>query len=108
MWIQLKRLRWKIWRFPVDQLELLVTPLTLEELQVEAAAWFLILREKVQEISQVEIVIRRQNAAIEAREAAAVAIAEAETQLAEAEAAREGLSPGTPEYEGATEDLEDV
>ena len=84
---------------PVDQIELFVKPLTLEELQVEAAAWFLILKDKVQEISQTEIAIKRQNVAIASQEEAAQAVTEAEASLAEA-------SPGTPEHERATEQLE--
>ena len=90
---------------PVDQLELLVQPLTLEELQVEAAAWLLLLRDKVQEISQSEIAIKRQNQAIEAQEAAANAVAEAEVRFTEAEAELEAAAFGTPEHEQATEDL---
>ncbi|MBE9069716.1 mechanosensitive ion channel [Leptolyngbya cf. ectocarpi LEGE 11479] len=91
---------------PIDQLELFVKPLTLEELQVEAAAWFLILKDKVQEISQTEIAIKRQNVAIASQEEAAQAVTEAEAALAEAEAALDEASPGTPEHERATEKLE--
>ncbi|MDV3353573.1 mechanosensitive ion channel [Leptothoe sp. ISB3NOV94-8A] len=91
---------------PIDQLELFLKPLTLEELQVEAAAWFLILKDKVQEISQTEIAIKRQNEAIASQEEAAQAVTEAEAALAEAEAALAEASPGTSEYEKATEQLE--
>ncbi|NEP61674.1 MAG: mechanosensitive ion channel [Symploca sp. SIO2G7] len=91
---------------PIDQLELLVKPLTLEELQVEAAAWFLILRDKTQEISQTEIAIKRKNEAIASEEAAALAVTEAEAALEEAEAALAEATPDTPEYERATEQLE--
>ncbi|EKV03257.1 small-conductance mechanosensitive channel [Leptolyngbya sp. PCC 7375] len=91
---------------PIDQLELFIKPLTLEELQVEAAAWFLILKDKVQEISQTEIAIKRQNEAIASQEEAAQAVTEAEAALAEAEAALAEASPGTSEYEKATEQLE--
>ncbi|MFG6106072.1 mechanosensitive ion channel [Leptothoe sp. EHU-05/26/07-4] len=91
---------------PIDQLELFLKPLTLEELQVEAAAWFLILKDKVQEISQTEIAIKRQNEAIASQEEAAQAVTEAEAALAEAEAALAEASPGTSEYEKAAEQLE--
>ncbi|MBE7383124.1 MAG: mechanosensitive ion channel [Leptolyngbya sp. SIO1E4] len=91
---------------PVDQLELLVKPLTLEELQIEAAAWLLLLKDKVQEISQAEIAIKRQNLAIESQEAAASAVTEAEARLSEAEAKLEEASLGTPEHEQASEELE--
>ncbi|MGB3561339.1 MAG: mechanosensitive ion channel domain-containing protein [Geitlerinemataceae cyanobacterium] len=93
---------------PVDQLELLVKPLTLEELQTEAAAWLLLLKDKVQEISQSEIAIKRQNLAIESQESAAKLVTEAEAKLAEAEAAQAQTSPGTPEYEKATQQVEEA
>lgn len=47
-------------QIPTEELKLLVRPLTLEELQTEAAAWFLALKAKVQEITQTEISIKRQ------------------------------------------------
>ncbi|MDJ0508828.1 MAG: hypothetical protein QNJ64_06210 [Crocosphaera sp.] len=48
---------------PVDQLQLLVKPLTVEELQTESAAWFLLLKDKAVEISTTEIAIRRESQA---------------------------------------------
>ncbi|MEL4896135.1 hypothetical protein [Crocosphaera sp. Alani8] len=45
---------------PTDELNLLVKPFTLEELETEAAAWFMALKAKVQEIIQTEISIKRQ------------------------------------------------
>lgn len=45
-------------RFPPDQLRLLVKPLTKEELEIEAAAWRDLLKAKVSEISQAEIEVR--------------------------------------------------
>ena len=45
---------------PTDELNLLVKPFTLEELETEAAAWFMALKAKVQEIIQTEITIKRQ------------------------------------------------
>lgn len=93
---------------PIDQLELLVKPLTLEELQTESAAWFLLLRDKVQEITNTEVTIKRQNVAIEAQTTAAEAVTEAEAKLAEAEAKLEELEPGTPAHEAATKTLEEA
>lgn len=46
---------------PVDQLNVLVKPLTLEELEVEAAAWFDLLREKSSAIAQKQLAVRREN-----------------------------------------------
>lgn len=91
---------------PTDQLKFLVQPLTLEELQIEAAAWFLLLKNKVEEISITEVAIRRENAVIQQQEEAAQAVEEARTKLTEAEAALEAAESGTPEYEQATADLE--
>ncbi|MEM9219765.1 MAG: mechanosensitive ion channel domain-containing protein [Cyanobacteria bacterium P01_F01_bin.150] len=91
---------------PVDQLELLVKPLTVEELQVEAAAWLILLRDKVQEIVAAEIAIKRENLAIDEKQEASKAVEDAKTQLLEAEQALENASSGTPEYEQATEQVE--
>ena len=46
---------------PVDELKLLVMPLTLPELETEAGAWMVLLRGKVEEISSAELAIKRQN-----------------------------------------------
>lgn len=43
----------------IEELELLTKPLTKEELENEAAAWLLLLKAKVSEISKAEIAIRR-------------------------------------------------
>ena len=93
---------------PIDELELLVIPLTIEELQVEAAAWLLLLRNKVQEISKTEIAIKQENQAIEQAEEGTKRIQEAETQLKQAEAALAQASPGTPEHEQATKKQEEA
>ncbi len=91
---------------PVDQLKLLVKPLTLEELQVESAAWLLILKNKVQEISNVEIDIKRERQIIQEEEEAAKAVEEAKTKLAEAKKVLAETTPGTPEYEQAAKQIE--
>lgn len=93
---------------PVDQLELLLKPMTLEELQIEAAAWFLILKDKVQEISLTELVIKRENRVINAEQEAAQVLLEAEQALVDAESALDELTPGTEEYEQATATLEEA
>lgn len=93
---------------PIDQLELLVKPLTLEELQTEAAAWLLLLKDKVQEISKSEIAIKRQNLAIESKDAAAKSVEEAQAKLTEAESALAKASPGTPESEKANQQVEEA
>lgn len=50
---------------PVDQLELMVMPLTQEELVVEADAWLALLQAKVAEISEVEIEAKQEKQAAE-------------------------------------------
>ena len=44
---------------PVDELDLLLTPLTRDQLAVEAAAWRALLEERVREVSNAEIAIKR-------------------------------------------------
>ncbi|MEE4605494.1 MAG: hypothetical protein V2J65_29720, partial [Desulfobacteraceae bacterium] len=53
---------------PVDELELLVKPLTTDELFVEADAWLGLLKAKVAEISQAEIAVKRKDKAIKQTE----------------------------------------
>lgn len=49
------------------ELQLLLDPLTVDELQIEADAWLLALREQVDAISHLELAIGRQNVIIETR-----------------------------------------
>lgn len=91
---------------PVDQLQLLVKPLTLEELQIESAAWFLLLKEKAIEISTTEIAIKRENQTIKEGEEADNAIRKAKEELVKAESELNKASPGTSEYEKATQEVE--
>ncbi|NET54229.1 MAG: small-conductance mechanosensitive channel, partial [Merismopedia sp. SIO2A8] len=93
---------------PLDQLSLMVKPLTVEELQVEAAAWLILLRDKVQEISTTEIAIKRENQAIQDEANAAQAVKDAEVKLLEAEDTLAQEFPGTPAYEKAAEQLEEA
>lgn len=85
-------------KIPVDQLELLVKPLSLEELQTEAAAWFLLLKDKAVEISTTEIAIKRENQIIKEGEEADEAVNKAREELAKAESALNETTSGTPEY----------
>ncbi|WP_414551737.1 hypothetical protein [Anabaena sp. CCY 0017] len=66
---------------PVDELRLLVKPLTLEELQNETAAWLLLLKEKVRKISHAEIAIKRQNQTIKKQQEATYALEQAKQAL---------------------------
>jgi len=93
---------------PVDQLKLLVKPFTLEELNNEAVAWLLLLKDKVQEISNTEIAIKRENKAIEAQEGATDEVETAKKTLEEAEQAQKNAAPGSSKYEEATKKVEEA
>ena len=91
---------------PVDELKLLVKPLTLPELEIEAAAWQVLLRSKVEEISNAEIAIKRQNRQARQSREAVDAIEKAQKALEDAQEAQQGATPGSPEYEEATKKVE--
>ncbi len=90
----------------IEDLELLVKPLTLEELENEAAAWLLLLKNKVQEISDTEIAIKRENRKIGAEQQTIKLLEDARAKLLVAEQAQAEAQPGTPEYEDAVKQLE--
>ncbi|MGA1138444.1 MAG: hypothetical protein ACO30K_19715, partial [bacterium] len=75
------------------ELELLLKPLTLEELQVEAAAWFELLRQKTSELSQAEIVVLKQNEQITETREAVKALDEASKTLNQAQEGAEETTP---------------
>jgi len=91
---------------PIDELQLLIKPLTQAELETEAQAWLLLLQNKVQEISDAEIAIKRQNRQIQGQQNAVKALEDARKALEEAEAAQAAASPGSEEYKTATEKVE--
>lgn len=93
---------------PVEELKLLLRPLTLEQLHNEAAAWLLVLQDKTQEISEAEIAIKRQNQAIAAREEAVQALEQTQVALEEAEADQAGAAPNSAEYEAAVAKVNDA
>jgi len=70
---------------PAEHLELLVKPLTADELVVEAEGWLSILRDKVREISLLEIEVREQKEEIEQVEELAEVVEEAADTVEEAE-----------------------
>ncbi|WP_152052415.1 mechanosensitive ion channel family protein [Tautonia marina] len=71
---------------PVDQLELLLQPLTKDELVVEADAWRDLLKQKVSQISSAEIAVKRQNEQVEESDA------QTETAKAKTEAVQKDLA----------------
>ncbi len=76
---------------PVDQLELLLKPLTQEELVVEVEGWRDLLKAKVAEISEVEIARKRANEVVkeESEEITEEAEADAPDTVEEAEATQQ-------------------
>ncbi len=95
-------------KIPIEDLALLVKPLTLEELQNEAAGWLFLLKEKVKEISDAEVAIKRETRLIKAETEAAKLLEDAQLQLAQAKEAQEKAQPNTPEYEQATKQIEEA
>lgn len=93
---------------PVDELKLLLKPLTLEELQNEAAAWMLLLKEKGKEISNAEIAIKRQNVSIDKQKKASGNLDQAKLALEEAQKVQSTAAPGSPEYEAAAKKIEEA
>ena len=92
---------------PVDELALLVTPLTADELFVEADAWLGLLQAKVAEISQAEIEIKRKDKEVK-QTAAKKSIDKAKEALGEVEKteARAQLEGTKAAAEDATEAAE--
>jgi len=91
---------------PVDELKLLVQPLTLAELETEAAAWLELVKAKVQEISNAEIAIKRKNRQLDQEREAIAALEDAKATLTKAQAAQQATTPDSPEAEVAAENVE--
>ncbi|MEG4119466.1 mechanosensitive ion channel [Microcoleus sp. N9_B4] len=93
---------------PVDELKILVKPLTLEELRDEAAAWMLVLQKKAHEISEAEVTIKRENQAISQQQEGTDALVQAKKALEAAEQAQKGAAPGSPQYLEGTKKVEEA
>ncbi len=72
----------------IEDLELLIKPLTIEELQHEAAGWLFLLKDKAEKISNGEIAIKRENRKIKIEQESIKALRDAEAQLKDAEKAQ--------------------
>lgn len=70
---------------PTEELKLLVKPLTKKELQIEAQGWLLLLKSKVQEISDAEIAVKRQSQQIKETQKDIKTIDESENEISEIE-----------------------
>lgn len=93
---------------PVDELKLLVKPLTLAELEVEAQAWQGLLQAKVRQISNQEIAIKRKNRKIQETEQAVRKLEEAEKTLEEAKQAEIEEGAGSTAVVEKTEAAEEA
>jgi small conductance mechanosensitive channel len=93
---------------PIEELELLVRPLTLAELENESAAWLILLKTKVQEISDAEIAIKRQNQSIDKQQEASNELQKSREALNKAEEQLRTATQGSPEYEEATKKVEEA
>jgi small conductance mechanosensitive channel len=93
---------------PVDELKILLKPLTLEELGDETAAWMLVLQKKAHEISEAEVTIKRQNQAISQQQEGVDALEKAKKALEAAEQAQKGAAPGSPQYQEGTKKVEEA
>ncbi|MEM9273351.1 MAG: mechanosensitive ion channel domain-containing protein [Cyanobacteria bacterium P01_F01_bin.143] len=91
----------------VEDLELLAKPLTLEELQDEAAAWLILLKNKVQKISNTEIAVKHQNRKLDIQQGSLKLVEDAQTKLAAADKAQTANdSNSTAKLEEAKEALD--
>ena len=93
---------------PVDELKLLLKPLTLAELEIEAAAWLQLLKAKVREISDAEIAIKRKNRQFKKEEEVVKALEKAKKKLEEAEKLQKNATEGSSEYEEASKKVEEA
>jgi len=91
---------------PLDELTLLVKPLTADELKVEAEAWMELLKEKTRETSQAELAIKQKNKSIEKAEDVQDAIEETQDVLEDVkQASREARESGDLESVEETQEL---
>lgn len=93
---------------PVDELTLLVKPLTLDELNNEAAGWLLLLKTKVKAISDAEIAVKRLNQSIDKQKEAAEAAKQSKELMKLAQEALSSATPNSPEYAAASKQLEEA
>jgi small conductance mechanosensitive channel len=90
----------------LDELKLLLDPLTKAELEIEAQAWMALLQQKVQQITDVEIAVKHKSREIKSAEEVAEAAEEAKEQLEEAEPAATKQAPDAPAVAADVEQLD--
>ncbi|NEQ82704.1 MAG: mechanosensitive ion channel [Moorea sp. SIO2I5] len=84
---------------PIEELELMLKPLTLDELDGEAEAWMFLLKTKVKELSDAEIAVKRKNRELQQTKEAVDALEEAKEALEEATDTKQKI-----ETEGSAQD----
>jgi small conductance mechanosensitive channel len=82
-------------RIPVDELKLLLEPMTQKELEKEAEAWLMLLQDKVRQINYAEIAVKRMNREIMQAEKIIDAVEEAQQAMEAFEAPEDGKSENT-------------
>lgn len=91
---------------PTEELKLMVMPLTKTELQKESQGWLLLLKSKVQEISNAEIAVKRQSQQIKETEESVKAINKAEKTISKIEKSDEKIE-STEKVDEALEKVEE-
>ncbi|NEO39776.1 MAG: mechanosensitive ion channel [Moorea sp. SIOASIH] len=76
---------------PIEELELMLKPLTLDELEGEAQAWMFLLKTKVKELSDAEIAVKRKNRELQQTKEAVDALEDAKDALEEATDTKEKI-----------------
>ncbi|MEM9271731.1 MAG: mechanosensitive ion channel domain-containing protein [Cyanobacteria bacterium P01_F01_bin.143] len=77
---------------PIKELELMVKPLTQEELDIEADAWLDLLQAQVKEVSDAEIAVNRKNEELEQAKEAIADLEQADKALTEVEETAQELT----------------
>ena len=91
---------------PLDDLALMLVPLTVEELKVETQAWMELLRLKTQQTSEAELAIKQKNKSIEKAVEVQEVIEETQEVLAEvSEASQEAQISGSLESTEKAQEL---
>ncbi len=76
---------------PIEELELMIKPLTKDELEGEAQGWMFLLKTKVKELSDAEIAVKRKNRELKQSQEAVDALEEAKDALEEAKDTKEKI-----------------
>ncbi|NEO68891.1 MAG: mechanosensitive ion channel [Moorea sp. SIO3H5] len=76
---------------PIEELELLLKPLTKDELEGEAQGWMFLLKTKVKELSDAEIAVKRKNRELKQSQEAVDALEDAKEALEEAQDTKEKI-----------------